>query len=78
MHYSISNNAEYGDFTRGPRIVTDETKAEMKRDPARRSRPASTRSEFILENRAGAPTLKAMRRIGREHPIERSARSCAR
>jgi ketol-acid reductoisomerase len=58
MRYSISNTAEYGDLTRGPRVVTGETK---KGEFAR---------EFILENQAGAPTLKAKRRIGREHQIE--------
>ncbi|MCE7884486.1 MAG: ketol-acid reductoisomerase [Actinobacteria bacterium ATB1] len=69
MRYSISETAEYGDFTRGPRIVTEETKAEMRRilDEIQTGRFAT---EFILENKAGQPTLKAMRRIGAEHPIE--------
>jgi ketol-acid reductoisomerase len=69
MRYSISNTAEYGDFTRGPRIVTDETKAEMKRI-LREIQTGQFAKEFILENRAGAPTLKAMRRIGQEHQVE--------
>jgi ketol-acid reductoisomerase len=69
MRYSISNTAEYGDFTRGPRIVTDETKAEMKRI-LREIQTGQFAKEFILENRAGAPTLKAMRRIGQEHEVE--------
>ncbi|MDB5862465.1 MAG: ilvC [Betaproteobacteria bacterium] len=69
MRYSISNTAEYGDFTRGPRIVTDETKAEMKRI-LREIQTGQFAREFILENRAGAPTLKAMRRIGQEHQVE--------
>lgn len=69
MRYSISNTAEYGDLTRGPRVVTDETKAEMRKilDEIQSGKFAR---EFILENQAGAATLKAMRRRGREHPIE--------
>ena len=69
MRYSISNTAEYGDLTRGPRVITGETKAEMKRILAEIQNGEFAR-EFILENQAGAPTLKAKRRLGREHPIE--------
>lgn len=69
MRYSISNTAEYGDFTRGPRIITEETRAEMRRILAEIQSGQFAR-EFILENQAGAPTLKALRRIGREHQIE--------
>ncbi|HHM06481.1 MAG TPA: ketol-acid reductoisomerase [Gammaproteobacteria bacterium] len=69
MRYSISNTAEYGDVTRGPRIVTEQTKAEMKKILAEIQSGEFAR-EFILENQAGAPKLKALRRIGREHPIE--------
>jgi ketol-acid reductoisomerase len=69
MRYSISNTAEYGDLTRGPRIVTAETKAEMKRILTEIQNGEFAR-EFILENQAGAATLKAKRRIGRGHPIE--------
>jgi ketol-acid reductoisomerase len=69
MRYSISNTAEYGDFTRGPRIVTDETKAEMKKI-LREIQTGQFAKEFILENRAGAPTLKAMRGLGKEHQVE--------
>lgn len=69
MRYSISNTAEYGDLTRGPRIVTDETKAEMKRILNEIQTGAFAR-EFILENQAGAPKMKAMRRLGEEHQIE--------
>jgi ketol-acid reductoisomerase len=69
MRYSISNTAEYGDFTRGPRIITDETKAEMKRILAEIQSGAFAK-EFILENQAGAATMKAMRRLGAEHQIE--------
>ena len=69
MRYSISNTAEYGDLSRGPRVITDETKAEMRRILTEIQNGEFAR-EFILENQAGAATLKAKRRIGREHPIE--------
>jgi ketol-acid reductoisomerase len=69
MRYSISNTAEYGDLTRGPRVVNAETKAEMKRILAEIQNGEFAR-EFILENQAGAATLKAKRRLGREHLIE--------
>ena len=56
-------------MTRGPRVVTDETKAEMRKilDEIQSGQFAK---EFILENQAGAATLKAMRRRGREHQVE--------
>ncbi len=69
MRYSISNTAEYGDLTRGPRVITDETRAEMRRILTEIQNGEFAR-EFILENQAGAPTLKAKRRLGTEHPIE--------
>ncbi len=69
MRYSISNTAEYGDLTRGPRIITDETKAEMRRI-LKEIQSGEFAREFILENQAGQATLKAKRRIGREHQIE--------
>jgi len=69
MRYSISNTAEYGDMTRGPRIVTGETKAEMKRILSD-IQSGEFAKEFILENQAGAPTMKALRRLAQEHPIE--------
>jgi len=69
MRYSISNTAEYGDLTRGPRVVTDDTKAEMKRILTEIQNGEFAR-EFILENNAGQATLKAKRRLGREHQIE--------
>ena len=69
MRYSISNTAEYGDLTRGPRIVTPETKAEMKRILTEIQTGEFAR-EFILENQAGAPKMKALRRLGQEHQIE--------
>ena len=69
MHYSISNNAEYGDITRGPRIVTEDSKREMKRILAE-IQSGQYAKEFILENRAGAPTLLAQRRNLSVHQIE--------
>ncbi len=70
MRYSISNTAEYGDFTRGPRIITEETRAEMRRI-LKEIQTGQFAREFILENRAGAASLHAMRRLGAEQPIER-------
>jgi ketol-acid reductoisomerase len=69
MRYSISNTAEYGDLTRGPRIVNEQTKLEMKKI-LKEIQSGEFAREFILENQAGAATLKAKRRLGREHPIE--------
>lgn len=69
MRYSVSNTAEYGDYTRGPRIVTDETRAEMKKILAEIQNGHFAR-EWILENKANAPSFKAVRRRERSHPIE--------
>ena len=69
MRYSISNTAEYGDYVTGPRVITEQTKAEMKRVLTEIQEGKFAR-DFVLENRAGAPFLKAKRRIGAEHPIE--------
>src|SRR4029077_14908054 len=59
MRYSISNTAEYGDFTRGPRIINENTRAEMQ-TILKDIQNGKFAKEFILENRAGAPSLKAM------------------
>ena len=77
MRYSISNTAEYGDYTRGPRIVTDETKAEMKKILAEIQNGQFAR-EWILENKANAPAFKAMRRQERDHPVEEVGRQLRR
>jgi len=69
MRYSISNTAEYGDFTRGPRIVTEESRKAMK-EILQEIQTGQFAREFILENQAGAPVMKAMRRRSREHQIE--------
>jgi ketol-acid reductoisomerase len=69
MRYSVSNTAEYGDYTRGPRIITEETKAEMRRI-LEEVRSGQFAKEWILENKANAPAFKAMRRRERKLPIE--------
>jgi len=70
MRYSISNTAEYGDITTGPRIITDETKAEMKRVLADIQAGRFVKN-FVLDNRAGQPELKAARKAAAAHPIEK-------
>jgi len=69
MRYSVSNTAEYGDYSRGPRIITDETKDEMRKilDEIQTGQFAK---EWILENKANAPGFKAMRRRERDHGVE--------
>jgi ketol-acid reductoisomerase len=69
MRYSVSNTAEYGDITRGPRIITDETRAEMKRI-LNEIQTGQFAREFVLENQSGASTLKARRRISQAHSVE--------
>ncbi|MCE2493437.1 MAG: ketol-acid reductoisomerase [Alphaproteobacteria bacterium] len=69
MRYSISNTAEYGDYTRGSRIVTDDVRAEMRRilDDIQSGKFAR---EWMLENRVGQTSFKTMRSLAAEHPIE--------
>jgi len=69
MRYSVSNTAEYGDMTRGPRIIDDRTKAEMKKILAE-IRSGEFARDWILENSAGRPVFKALERMGAAHPIE--------
>ena len=69
MNYSISNTAEYGEYVTGPRIITDETKAEMKRVLEDIQSGRFTR-DWMLENRARQTSFKAIRRRNAEHPIE--------
>jgi len=73
MRYSVSNTAEYGDYTRGPRIITGETKAEMKKI-LNEIRTGQFARDWILENKAGAASFKAVRRLNRQHPIEEVGR----
>jgi ketol-acid reductoisomerase len=69
MRYSISNTAEYGDYTRGPRIVNEQTRVEMKKILSEIQSGQFAR-EWILENKAGQPGFKATKRREREHPVE--------
>jgi ketol-acid reductoisomerase len=69
MRHSISDTAEYGDYTRGPRIVTPETKNEMRRI-LREIQTGSFAKEFILENQVGRPVFDKLREKEAEHPIE--------
>jgi ketol-acid reductoisomerase len=69
MRYSVSNTAEFGDYTRGPRIVTEQTRAEMKKI-LHEIQSGQFARDWILENKAGAPSFKATRRLQRNHPIE--------
>ncbi len=70
MRYSISTTAEYGDYSRGPRIVTAETKKEMKKilDEIQSGQFAE---EWIAEHKAGSPRFNEMRKAGASHPIEK-------
>lgn len=69
MRYSISDTAEYGDLTRGPRIITDETRKEMKKILSEIQSGQFAR-EWILENQAGRPMYRALKRQGLEHQVE--------
>ena len=77
MRYSISNTAEYGDYTRGPRIVTDETKKEMKKI-LEEIRSGQFARDWILENKAGAASFKATRRRERQHGVEQVGKELRR
>jgi ketol-acid reductoisomerase len=77
MRYSVSNTAEYGDYTRGPRIITDETRVEM-RKILREIQQGQFAKEWILENKANAPSFRAIRREERNHPIEAVGRELRR
>ncbi|MFO0979408.1 MAG: ketol-acid reductoisomerase [Planctomycetaceae bacterium] len=70
MRYSVSNTAEYGDYTRGPRIVTEQTKAEMKKILSEIQSGQFAR-DWLLENRAGQASFLATRRRERTHMIEK-------
>ena len=69
MRYSISNTAEYGDYTRGPRIVTEQTKAEMKKI-LHEIQSGQFARDWILENKANQASFQAIRRRERNHPLE--------
>ncbi|WP_448381417.1 ketol-acid reductoisomerase [Gloeomargarita sp.] len=73
MRDSISNTAEYGDYTRGPRIINEQVRAEM-RQILTEIQTGQFAREFVLENQAGRPVFTAMRRREAEHPIEEVGR----
>ena len=70
MRYSISDTAEFGDYTRGPRVITDETRAEMRRI-LEEIRNGSFAREWLAESRAGRPEFERLRQADRDHEIER-------
>lgn len=69
MRYSVSNTAKYGDITRGPRIITEETKKEMKKILAE-IQSGEFAKEWMLENRVNRPVFNALLKRGQEHQIE--------
>ena len=69
MRYSISDTAEYGDYTRGPRIINDAVRAEMKKI-LKEVQDGTFAREWMLENQAGRPSFLALRKKDAEHPIE--------
>ena len=73
MRYSVSNTAEYGDYTRGPRIINQQTRDEMKKILAE-IRNGEFAREWILENKAGAPAFKAYRKRDRALQLEEVGR----
>ena len=73
MRYSVSNTAEYGDYTRGTRIITQETRDEMKKI-LEEIQTGQFAREWILENKAGAPAFKAQRRLQRKQQLEEVGR----
>jgi ketol-acid reductoisomerase len=73
MRFSISDTAEYGDLTRGPRVINDSVKAEMRRILTE-IQDGTFASEWIAENRAGRPNFNRLREAGKEHPVEQVGR----
>jgi len=71
MNYSISNNAEYGEYVTGPRVINDESRAAM-RQALKDIQEGKYAKQFILEGKAGYPEMTAMRRLNAEHPIEKT------
>lgn len=69
MRYSVSNTAEYGDVTRGPRVITDATKVEMKKI-LKEIQDGTFANEFVDEYKAGYPNFNKMRKAGEDHQIE--------
>ncbi len=73
MRYSVSNTAEFGDYTRGPRIITDETKKEMKKI-LKEVQDGTFAHEWINEAKSGGKNFKAMRQRDKDHPVEVTGR----
>ncbi|MCD6358609.1 MAG: ketol-acid reductoisomerase [Dehalococcoidia bacterium] len=73
MRYSISDTAEYGDYTRGPRVINELAREEMQ-DILAEIQDGSFAREWILENQAGTPSFNALKRMEKEHPIEEVGR----
>ncbi len=71
MNYSISNNAEYGEYVTGPRIINDESRKAM-RDALRNIRTGEYAKQFIAEGATNYPSMTAYRRLNAEHPIEQT------
>ncbi len=69
MNYSISNNAEYGEYVTGPRVINEESRRAM-REALKNIQEGKYAKQFILEGQSGYPEMTAMRRINAEHPIE--------
>ena len=70
MRYSISNTAEYGDYITGPKLITDETKKTMKKILSD-IQDGTFAKNWLLENQAGCPSFRAMRKMQAEHPAEK-------
>ena len=70
MRYSISNTAEYGDYSRGPRLITDETRKEMKKI-LKEIQSGEFTKEWLSEHKSGQIKFKTMRKTEEEHPIEK-------
>ncbi len=77
MRYSISDTAQFGDMTRGPRIINEEVRAEIRRILGEIQRGEFAR-EWILENRAGRPVFNALARADAHHPVEETGRRLRR
>ncbi len=71
MNYSISNNAEYGEYVTGPRVINEESRAAM-RQALKDIQEGKYAKQFIQEGQAGYPEMTAMRRLNAEHPIEKT------
>ena len=74
MRYSISNTAEYGDYTRGPRVITEDTKKAMKKI-LDEIQDGTFAREWLLENQVNAPRFKRLRAIHHDHLIEKVGKS---